>query len=76
MTEPHDPDRHDPGSREAAQPSTPETAQEHSGSDHATHGANTNLTPAVQGGPTQRDDREATDAITDQHAHEGGNRPD
>lgn len=56
--------------------STPETAQDHTGSDHATHGANTNLTPDVQGGPTRGEDRAATETITDQHAHQGGNQPD
>ncbi|NTY00299.1 hypothetical protein [Deinococcus sp. JMULE3] len=55
--------------------STPETAQDHTGSDHATHGANTNLTPDVVGGPANPQDRAATDAITDQHAHDGGNHP-
>lgn len=48
--------------------STPETAQDHTGSDHATHGANTNLDPHLQGGPVTPADRAATQDIEDQNA--------
>lgn len=48
--------------------STPETAQDHTGSDHATHGANTNLDPDLQGGPVTPADRAATQEIEDQNA--------
>lgn len=69
---------HEPETGPATSPetSTPEAAQDHTGSDHATHGANTNLTPDVQGGPTRGEDRAATETITDQHAHQGGNQSD
>ncbi|GAA0503185.1 hypothetical protein [Deinococcus depolymerans] len=48
--------------------STPEAAQQHSGSDHATQGANTNLDGTVQGGPATPEDRAATADIQEQHA--------
>lgn len=61
------------GTGQAAQPgpnpvSTPEAASEHSGSDHATQGANTNLDASVQGGPVTQQDRAAAQVIQDQHA--------
>lgn len=50
------------------QTSTPEAAQDHTGSDHATHGANTNLDPHLQGGPVTPADRAATQDIEDRNA--------
>lgn len=47
--------------------STPETMDTHSGSATATHGANTNLDPSLQGGPGTAEDRAATDDIQTQH---------
>lgn len=50
------------------QTSTLEAAQDHTGSDHATHGANTNLDPDLQGGPVTPADRAATQEIENQSA--------
>ncbi|GGR57388.1 hypothetical protein GCM10008959_18920 [Deinococcus seoulensis] len=52
--------------------STPEDAQDHTGSDHATHGANTNLDPHLQGGPATPADRAATQDIEDRNAAPDG----
>mgnify|MGYP000026383503 CR=1 FL=1 len=46
--------------------STPTTPATHTGSDHATQGANTNLSATFQGGPTTPGDRAATQQITEQ----------
>lgn len=61
---------HEPETGPATSPetSTPEAAQDHTGSDHATHGANTNLDPHLQGGPVTPADRAATQDIEDQNA--------
>ncbi|MBZ9712485.1 hypothetical protein [Deinococcus multiflagellatus] len=45
------------------QTSTPETMANHTGNDHSTHGANTNLDPALQGGPATASDQAATQEI-------------
>ena len=51
--------------------STPTTPATHTGSDHATQGANTNLSATLQGGPTTPGDRAAQlAASTERHAGE------
>ena len=54
--------------------STPTTPATHTGSDHATQGANTNLSATLQGGPTTPGDRAATQQIAEQEGagQEGG----
>ncbi|GHF40433.1 hypothetical protein HNQ07_001606 [Deinococcus metalli] len=47
--------------------STPETMATHTGSDTATHGANTNLDANTQGGPQSGADRSATHEVERQH---------
>lgn len=53
--------------------STPETPRTHTGGDHSSHGANTNLDPDLQGGPSTPADRAATDTIEEQYQ---GDRPE
>lgn len=50
--------------------STPETMDTYMGGDASTHGANTNLDPAIQGGPITEADRAATRNIEQQHVPE------
>lgn len=50
--------------------STPETMDTHGGGDAATHGANTNLDPHLQGGPATPADRAATREIEQQHVQD------
>jgi len=54
--------------------STPTTPATSAGSAAETQGANTNLSPDVQGGAATGADRAAADEITGQHA--GGSLPD
>ena len=44
-----------------------ETAEQHSGSDHVSHGANSNLTPALA---QTEEDAEAARTVERQHQHE------
>ena len=59
-----------PSAAPADEPDTPEveTAQGHTGSDHVSHGANSNLTPALA--QTDEDAR-AAETVEQQHQHEG-----
>jgi hypothetical protein len=58
------------GDEQAAQQPAPEveTAEGHTGSDHVSHGANTNLTPAAA--PTGAD-AEAAETVLRQHQDKG-----
>ncbi|MBZ9750860.1 hypothetical protein K7W42_08295 [Deinococcus sp. HMF7604] len=47
--------------------STPETMDHHTGNDHSTHGANTNLDPSLQGGASTPEDQRAAQTIQDAH---------
>lgn len=51
--------------------STPATSETTTGSATETHGANTNLDPNMQGGPTTAADRAVTEEVTDQNAESG-----
>ncbi|CAM3728398.1 M-like protein [Deinococcus saxicola] len=62
--------------------STPETASTpidmntHQGGAASTYGANTNLDPALQGGPATAADQAATDEIEKQHQQQGTPAPE
>lgn len=52
--------------------STPETMREHGGEADRSHGANTNLDPALQGGPATGEDQAATERVLDERERGGG----
>lgn len=51
--------------------STPGTRETYDGSATETHGANTNLDPNMQGGPSTAADRAATEDVVDQRSEQG-----
>lgn len=51
--------------------STPGTSETYDGSATETHGANTNLDPNMQGGPSTAADRSATEEVVHQNSEQG-----
>ncbi|QFP75603.1 hypothetical protein [Deinococcus sp. AJ005] len=56
--------------------STPINMETHEGGAASTYGANTNLDPALQGGPATAADQAATDKINEQHEQQGTPAPE